>query len=132
MTILDRPVPLDPKTRAVRMDPRSHPALWTPRQTHIWKSATFTVPVDVSDERVQFAADKYMGRFGDSLEKQEFQVLHMGKPAEDRGVVARGMTPPDRRAYVVWAKVRRRPITITVDVPDEDIPLYEAAGYRHT
>ncbi|MDA1188801.1 MAG: hypothetical protein O2854_03880 [Chloroflexi bacterium] len=113
------------------MDPRTMPALWTPRQTHIWKSATFTVPIEVTEERVRFSADKYRLKFGKALETQGYNVLHMEQPKEDRSVAAAGTTDPDRRRYQIWAKVTRRPVEIRVDVPDADIPIYEKAGFKH-
>jgi hypothetical protein len=90
----------------------------------------FTVPSSVSEERVGFSASKYRNKFGDKLEFKGFTVLEMDGPHRDHSVVARGTTDPDRRAYIIWAKVRQAPREVRVDVPDEDVPLYEAAGYK--
>jgi hypothetical protein len=111
-------------------DPRNHPALYTPGQTHIWERAGFTVPVDVLEERVQSNAAQYRNRFGDALELQGFEVLGMGPPIHDTGFVAEGSTDPDRKKYIIWAKIRRRPVVVKVDVPDEDVPIYQASGYK--
>jgi hypothetical protein len=131
MRLLPGGVRLDPRTRMPYTDPRALPGLWTPKQTHTWERAAFTVPDDVSEERVQDSAHKYRLRFGNALELQGYEVLAMGMPERDETVLARGTTDPDRRRYVIWAKVRRRPVEVKVDVPDEDIALYEKAGFRH-
>ena len=123
-------VRLDPKTRRLPVDPRSMPALWTPEQTYVWKSATFTVPAEVSEERVQFAADKYRLKFGKALELEGWRVLDMEQPTLDRSVLAHGTTDPDRRRYQIWAKVTRRPVEVRIDVPDEDVPIYLNAGFK--
>ncbi len=119
-----------PGTREVRLDPRHETPLWTPGQTHIWKSATFTVPDTVAEDRVQFAADKYQRKAGAAWEKQGFQVLQMGLPELDRGVVAEGTTEPNRRAYIIWGKVRRRPVTERIEVPDKDVPILQKIGFK--
>lgn len=132
MPILDQPVRLNPRTRMPYSDPRAFPRLWTPVQRHIWDRASFTVPADVPDERVKQAGDRYRMKYGKALEVQGFDVLGMGWPEEDRSVLARGTTDPDRRRYIIWAKIRRRPVEVHVDVPDEDVPIYQKAGYRLT
>lgn len=132
MSILPFTVPLDPRTRAYRGDPRDGGALWRPDQGYTWEKASFTVPVDVSDERVWDARGKYRNKFGKTLEFEGWQVLGISNPRRDRSAVAYGTTDPDRKRYVLWAKVRRRPVTFTVDVPDEDVPLYQQAGFKLT
>jgi hypothetical protein len=111
-------------------DPRNHPDLYTTEQTDIWDRAGFTVPANVSDERVQSKAAYYQNIFGTALELQGFEVLRMDPPIRDTGFVAEGTTDPDRKKYLVWAKVRRRPVEVKVDVPDEDVPIYLASGYK--
>lgn len=117
----------------VRLDIRNDQSLFLP-YGYIWQRGSFTVPADVSDERVQFAADKYRRKFGAILErgKYGFRVLEMIGPHEDKGAVKKATTDSDRRAYVIWAKVTRRPVTFHVEVPDEDVPMYQAAGFKLT
>jgi len=95
----------------------------------VWEKSTFTVPASVPDERVQSCADRYQTKFGAYLKAKGFTVLSMGKPEVDKGLLAFAMTDPDRRAYVIYAQVRRRPQTIIVDVPDGDVPLFLKLGY---
>jgi hypothetical protein len=107
--------------------------LWYPGQSHIWKRGGFTVPRETTEQAVQDAAPNYRKKYGEFLESQEgggFVVLGFDGPHLDEGVVARGVTDPDRRRYVLWAQVRRRPVTIVVDAPDADIPIYQNAGFR--
>jgi len=112
-----------------RVDPRDNPAIWTPAQKHVWEKAFFTVPAEVSEERVQVVGEKYRRKFGASLEQRGFEVLGMDGPNVDRGLVAAGTTDPNRRRYVVWAKVRRHPVVVNVQAPDEDVPIYQQAGF---
>lgn len=111
-------------------DPRNFPKLYTPQQRWIWDKATFTVPDDVPEERVQFAADKYRRKYGDILEGQGFEVLEMEQPHMDEGLVAQGTVDPNRRPYVIWARVRRRPVLTTIDAGDREVPAFEKAGFR--
>ena len=126
--ILDQAVRLHANGEVVT-DPRNFPGLWVPEQQWVWDHATFTVPDNVSEDRVQFAASKYQLKYGKSLEKQGLRVLEMGKPEVNRGIVARGTTEPDRRPYVIWAKVTRRPVEVRMEVPDEDVGLFQKAGF---
>ena len=128
VVLLDRPVRLG-HDRMPWEDPRRNPGLWTPSQTHVWRSGTYTVPAEVSEERVRFTADKFKLKFGKSLELQGFEVLEMGEPERDITVFGVGITEPNRRKYIIWARIRRRPATQVIDVPDEDVPLYQDAGY---
>lgn len=94
-------------------------------QGYEWKRAVFTVPDDVSDERVTLAAYKYERRFGNYLESQGFEVLKMGRPKKD------SMDLPldgDRKRYRILAIVRRKPFLFTIDVPDYEVPGLVAAG----
>ena len=86
-----------------------------------WQTATFTVPANVPHERVvaPLIADKYQRRFGSYLESVGFQVLYMGDPTVDAGVLSR---EPDRRRYTIRAWCKRRPITTTLTVPDCAVP----------
>ena len=126
--ILDHEVRLNSQ-RMPWIDPRDLPALWTPRQSYIWRKGTFTVPDTVSEDRVQFAASKYRNTFGQALEVEGFEVLGIEGPYQDHSMVAEAMVDPNRRPYCMRAKVRRRPEEIRVDVPDEDVPVYQASGF---
>jgi hypothetical protein len=118
--------------RTVRVDSRDQPGLWMPGQTHTWDHATFTVPDSVSDEKVtsRIVADKYNYKYAKELWKQGFEILEMEGPYIDKRLVAAGMTDDDRRPYIIRAKIRRAPQEVRVDVPDEDVPIYLAAGYK--
>lgn len=112
------------------MDSRELPALWTPKQRYIWQKATFTVPEGVSEERVQFYGDRYIRKFGAVLEADGFEVLEMKQPIVDHSLVAANITDPNRRPYVIWARIRRRPRTETFDMPDAAVPDLLKAGLK--
>jgi len=127
---LARPVRLHTQTgELLGVDPRDERRGWKSGQSYVWQKGVFTVPVDVAEERVEFVAAKYRNRFGEALELQGFEVLSMDGPYRDGSVVAMGVTPPDRKRYVMWAQARRRPVEVKVDVPDEDVLLYQKAGF---
>ena len=113
-----------------RIDPRNYPALWTPAQSYIWDKATFEVPSDVSEERVQFYAPKWRNIYGKQLEAEGFTVLALDGPKVYQGGLAEAIVDPDRRRYVIWAKVRRRPALVHVDVPDAIVPGLVGDGLR--
>lgn len=129
--VLPRSYRIDPRTGNVPRDPRRTPSSrWYPGQEYTWEHAVFTVPIETSEERMHMAAAGYRNKYGRSLEAEGWEVLGLDGPHVDTDIWAVGTCPPDRRPYVIYAKVRRRPETVTVDVPDEDVPLYEAAGYK--
>lgn len=125
-----RELPLDPRENS---KPFYYNGRWC-----IWVNGFYTVPDSVSEERVQFTADRYMAKYGEQLERPKarggsgYRVMYMERPKLDNSVVARGVTDPDRRRYTVWAVVTRDPVTLHAEVPDEDVPLYLAHGYRLT
>jgi hypothetical protein len=96
-----------------------------------WRSAVFTVPGDVDEDRVQFSADKYMRKFGNQLEVEGFDVRLMTQPGLDRRK-STTLTLEDRRAYVIWAWVKRRPSEIHVDIPDFAVSAMQDVGLRLT
>jgi hypothetical protein len=104
--------------------------MWTPRQDSVWDKASFTVPDSVSEERVHDSGGKYRYKYAKELWRQGFEILGMEGPYEDRSVVAIGMTDPDRRKYVIRAKVRRAPQEVRVDVPNVDVPIYQKSGWQ--
>ena len=106
------------------------PRIWTPAMEYVWEKASYTVPGNITEERVQDTGAKYRNKFGKVLEAKGFTVLRMDGPYLDTTIATVGVTDPDRRKYVIWAKVTRRPQTCTVDVPDEDVVLYAANGFK--
>jgi hypothetical protein len=94
-----------------------------------WESAIFTVPADVSHERVLLLGDKYRNKFGQSLEGQGLTVRRMGEPMLDSRPLE---TDPDRRRYRLLAWCSRRPREIHVEIPDEAVPDMERMGLRLT
>ena len=99
----------------------------TLEQNGCWQTAVFTVPAEVSDDRVQFSASKYKQRFGDTLEAQGWTVLAMNEPVLDTRKRVGG-TAPDRRPYMVSAWCRRAPQQIKVDIPDHAVPDMKNMG----
>ena len=83
-----------------------------------WEQASFTVPIDVPDERVQFLGDKYQLKFGKVLETEGLEVLWMSRPFTGKG---KRPVDEDRRAYFVKAWCKRRPIEIHMDIPDNAV-----------
>ncbi len=92
-----------------------------------WDRATFTVPSDTPDERVQFVADRYRAKFGKYLEEQGFTVKKMTKP-----LVSRRLFPTEagRRRYDIYAFVSRRPVELTARVPGVLVPEMQAMGLK--
>lgn len=101
-------------------------------ESRFWKRGSFTVPSTVSDERVQLVADRYIRRFGEALEAEGFKVLLMKEPVEDTGIAAYAFLDGayDRKQYVMWALVSKRPFEMTVDVPDKEVHMMEQYGFR--
>lgn len=96
----------------------------------VWERASFTVPSTVPDQTVLDGpvAERYIRRFGAHLEKQGFEVLTMVRPEAVRSQVL--MDTPDRKRFVMWAKVRRRPVTIHFDIPDHLIEAAQQVGFK--
>jgi len=120
--------------RELPVDPRNKPRAYFPSQKHTWERGTFNVPDSVSEERVQLVAQRYMTKWGEYLERPQpwgpgFTVLSMEFPHVDKSVVTQAIGDPDRRYYEMWAKVRRAPVEMHAEVPDEDVPIYLASGY---
>ena len=120
---------LNARRQFVPEDWRDNHRSWRPGQDSVLEKCSFTVPDTVSEERVQDAGPKYRNKFGKSLEYQGWTVLRLDGPNLDAGMVARGITDPDRRRYVIWAEVKRRPSRYTLEVPDEDVAIYAKAGF---
>lgn len=92
----------------------------------VWERATFTVPADVPDERVQEAAHKYRSKAADVLQAQGFTILEMVGPQ----VTVRPGDPPDRRRYDILSFVKRRPVEMTFDVPDQAVKALQKKGLK--
>ena len=93
----------------------------------IWERGTFTVPEDVPDARVQDVAHKYLRKFGEALELQGFEVLEIIGPAISQGRMLPG---PGRKRYDCFARVRRKPVTINLEIPEEIIPEMQSKGLK--
>ncbi len=108
------------------------------RETKVWAPASpwwvmqgyFDVDATISEERVKRDAHKFRNRYGDILEGQGLTVLAMTEVERDDTFVTRGVLDQDLHRYRVFAKVTRRPKTVRLEVPDEDVPIYQRAGYR--
>ncbi|KKM68982.1 hypothetical protein LCGC14_1455460 [marine sediment metagenome] len=92
-----------------------------------WERATFTVPKDVSDERVQSYADKYTAKGGKAFEAQGFTVLKVTTP---RVSLSHLVTEADRRRYDIYFFLKRKPVEVRVEVPEILHPHMLAKGYR--
>ena len=99
----------------------------TLRNGGFWERATFTVPSDVSDERVQFYADEYTRRGGKAFEAQGYTILKVTPP---RVSFSHLVTEVDRRRYDIYFFLRRTPITMRVQVPEELHPQMRALGFN--
>ena len=92
-----------------------------------WERATFTVPADVSDERVQSSADKYTAKAAKVFEAQGCTVLSFTKPFVSLGHL---VTDDDRRRYDIFFWLRRKPENITLPVPEQLIPEFQSKGWK--
>ena len=89
--------------------------------------ATFDVPIDTAEDRIHIYGDRCMRWFGEHLEKQGFQVKLMSTPQKYDG---QQPVDPDRKRYIIWANVTRRPVVHTIDVPDMSIPAMQRLGMK--
>ena len=93
----------------------------------IWERGTFTVPEDIPDVRVQDVAYKYLRRFGEALERQDFEVLEIIGPVVSGGMMR---AEPGRKRYDCFARVRRKPVTVTIEIPEKLIPEMQTKGLK--
>ncbi len=91
-----------------------------------WERATFTVPKDVSDERVQSYADEYTRRGGEAFENQGYTVLKVTPP---RVSLSHLITEADRRRYDIYFFLRRTPTMLGVQVPEALHPQMLKMGF---
>ena len=101
----------------------------TLEQGGTWEFCTFEVPFEVPDEAVPQSdyAEKCMHLFGDELEKNGFQVLAMTRAEKDKSPRP---VDPDRKRFRLWAWVKRDPVTMTLDIPDQAVPSMLELGMR--
>ena len=92
-----------------------------------WERATFTVPSDVPDERVQARADKYTAKAAKVYEAQGCTILNFTKPIVSLG---RLVTDLDRRRYDIFFWLRRKPVTHNIEVPEQLIPEFQSKGWK--
>ena len=92
-----------------------------------WERATFTVPIDTPNERVQTRADKYTAKAAKVFEAQGCTVLNFTKPIVSLGHL---VTDPDRRRYDIFFWLRRIPGNITLPIPVQLIPEFQSKGWR--
>ena len=92
-----------------------------------WERATFTVPADTPDERVQFHADKYIAKAAKVFEAQGCTVLEVTKPIVSLGHL---VTDDDRRRYDIFFWCRRKPIEYTFEIPDKAVPEMQRLGMK--
>ena len=92
-----------------------------------WERATFTVPADVSDERVQSKADKYTAKAAKVFEAQGCTILNFTKPFVSLGHL---VTEGDRRRYDIFFWLRRKPETYNLEIPEQLIPEFQSKGWK--
>lgn len=100
-----------------------------------WQKIRFSVPEwvgqhPVTEADVQDKVPHFRNKAGAFLEREGYRVLYIEGAVVDNGAIARAGTDPDRRAYVMWARVERRPIEYHMDIPDEDVETALAGGMK--
>lgn len=120
------------KDRLLPSDPRNDSAgRWSEKRPFYWEKVVYTVPADVSNARVHEQDAHFRNKGGRIMEDvYGLTVLAVDGPHRDKGLVARMTTDQDRQRYFIWYKVTRPPVSQRFEIPDADVPMYEAAGYR--
>lgn len=104
-----------------------------------WRRATFSVPADVTEERVQLLAHRYIQRAAETWQMDGLTVLHVGQPValkvpegESWEESWRGMerVEPDRRKYVMFGYVSQRPQERMFGVSDALVPEMVTLGLK--
>jgi len=93
----------------------------------VWERGTFTVPEDTPHSRIEEVKHKYLRKFGEALERQGFEVLEVLGPMPSQG---RMPAEPGRKRYDAFARVRRKPVTLTLEVDETVMPKLEAVGMQ--
>lgn len=99
----------------------------------VWQTAHFDVPSDTFHERVLLEGQKYRSKFGNQLEVVGFTVLQMSNPLkveQNERTPGHLRVPPDRTRYRLVAWCTRRPIEITIDLPDNQVEAALRAGAK--
>ena len=92
----------------------------------VWRTGFFTVPATTHPDRVQFHADDYRRKYGASLELEGFEVRYMGQPFQNQ--LSIHPVDADRRRYEILAWVKRRPVKMTMWIPDRAVPDMQRLG----
>ena len=95
------------------------------------ETCVFTVPKTVSHERVVEGrvAERYKIRFGEYLERQGFMILDMSEPIL-APISIQEFEPPDRRRYRMYARVKRKPITLVYSIDDRLVSAALKVGFK--
>ena len=78
----------------------------------MWEEATFTVPFGVTEERVKDAIPKYIKKWMEVREAQDWKLfsrIFFNPIPRIEG---------DRKRYSLWASLDREPKPKTIEVPD--------------
>ena len=80
----------------------------------MWETATFTVPIDISEERVKDKVPQYIKRWMEVREKGGWKLLHriLFNPIP--------RIEEDRKRYFLYGYIDRKPETRTIEVPDNE------------
>ena len=92
-----------------------------------WERGTFTVPEDISEDRIQFKIDEYKREFGELLERQGYTVLEMTAPVLSTVFLK---TEPGQKRYDFYARIIRKPVTVRLSIPDYAVPHYQKMGLK--
>ena len=78
----------------------------------MWEQATFTVPIDIPEERVREAVPRYIKKWIEVREKQGWKLLSRLLFNPIPGIEG------DRKRYILWAYIDREPKPRKVEIPD--------------
>lgn len=94
---------------------------------HLWEKGLFTAPADIPVDKVLAKGDVYRLWYGKQLEKQGWSIVEMRGPFEYTG----GMKcDPDRKQYIIYAHVKRRPRLVVETIHDSNVAWAQAQGYK--
>lgn len=78
----------------------------------MWERASFTVPLDISEERVKDSVPKYIKRWMVVREKGGWKLLHRIRFNPIPSIEG------DRKRYYLYGYIDRKPETRKIEVPD--------------
>ena len=78
----------------------------------MWEQATFTVPIDISEERVRDKVPEYIKKWMEVREKQGWKLLHRIQFNPLPSIEG------DRKRYMLYGLIDREPETRKIEVPD--------------